>query len=137
MEGILLSTLHLGVLGEVTINWDNLLSTLLGGLLGGSGAIGAQFLAHRLNDGRARKAMAGAFAGEIAAVCEIARRRNYLKGLELQLKQVHETGVPSRLQLHISQDYFQVYQSNAHARLSPFWRMWFPPPLIRQQLKTQ
>ena len=95
--------------------WSNLLAALIGGLLAGGGAVVTQIVRHRLDDGRTRRALAGAFAGEVAAICAIARRRDYLGGLTQLLKHVRQSGEPMRLSLSITQDYFQIYRSNAGA----------------------
>lgn len=95
--------------------WVNLLSALLGGLLGGGGAIVTQIVRHRLDDGRTRRALAGAFAGEVAAICAIARRRDYLGAMTQLHEHVRHSGQPRRLVLSITQDYFQIYRSNAGA----------------------
>ncbi len=68
---------------------------------------------YRLKAGRSRKALAGAFAGEIAATCAIARRRDYLSALRQLRTRVRESGRAERLTVRVSLDYFQVYRANA------------------------
>lgn len=95
--------------------WSNLLAAMIGGLLAGGGAIVTQIVRHRLDDGRTRRALAGAFAGEVAAICAIARRRVYLGAMTRLHNDVRQSGQPARLVLSITQDYFQIYRSNAGA----------------------
>ena len=95
--------------------WCNLLSTLFGGLLAGGGAILTQIVSLRMANDLTRRALAGAFAGEVAAICAITRRRKYLDFLNMSLDHVHQLQQPGRMMVPITQDYFQIYRSNAGA----------------------
>lgn len=95
--------------------WDNILATLAGGVLGAGGAIASQWLAHYLNDGRTRRAIAGAFAGEIGAVCSIIRYRKYLEHAKQALEYVRQSQQPFRLKMIVKQEYFSIYHSNSSA----------------------
>ena len=95
--------------------WDNIVLVLVGGLLGAGGAIAAQWLTHHLNDRRTRRAIAGAFAGEIGAICSIIRRRKYLEGGQQLLEHVRQSQQPRRVVVHITQEYLTIYHSNSSA----------------------
>ena len=91
----------------------NLISTLLGGILAIAGGISTQAARYYLKERRTRRAVAGALAGEISAICSIARRRDYLGGMREILDQVHKSGRPDRPRISVSQDYLQIYRSDA------------------------
>lgn len=93
--------------------WDNIVSAMAGGLIGASGALTSQWLAHHLNDSRTRRAIAGAFAGEIGAICSIVRRRKYLEFGQHFLEVVKQSQQPRRIVISITQEYFLIYHSNA------------------------
>ena len=95
------------------MNGGSLISTLLGGALAITGGVAAQVTQYYLNERRTRRAVAGALAGEISAICSIARRHDYLGGMREILDQVHKSGRPDRPRISVSQDYLQIYRSNA------------------------
>lgn len=95
--------------------WGNIVPVLVGGLLAGGGAIAAQWLTHHLNDRRTRRAIAGAFAGEIGAICSIIRRRKYLEGGQQLLEGIRRSQQPYRIVVCITQEYFSIYHSNSSA----------------------
>ena len=88
---------------------------LVGTGVGICGSITVQWLAHRWEDRWRKRAIAGALAGEIAAICAIARRRRYLETTQLLLKRVRECQQPGWMVVKITYDYMTIYQSNASA----------------------
>lgn len=94
--------------------WSNLLSAIVGGALATAGAIITQSLQYQRENKHRRQALAGSFAGEIAAICGIARRRNYLGHAQELLEYVRHSGQPKRLVLRVTQNYLQIYDSNAN-----------------------
>lgn len=93
----------------------DLIPVLAGGAVGICGSISVQLVMRWWDDRRTRRAIAGAFAGEIAAICAIARRRQYLKKAQLLLDWVRQYQRPDRLVVKITYDYMTIYQSNASA----------------------
>ena len=89
----------------------NMVPVLIGGLLGIGGVIVSQWL----NDRRARRAIAGAFAGEIGAICSIIRSRKYLESLKQLLENIEQTKQPARAVVHITHNYWTIYHANAKA----------------------
>jgi hypothetical protein len=93
--------------------WSTLIPVLIGGALASIGSILTQWLTHRWNDLRTKRALAGAFAGEIAALCTIARQRHYLEDARLLLEYMRKSQQPTRMTVRITYDYMTIYQNNA------------------------
>ena len=91
--------------------WYNLLCIVVGGLLGAGGAITIQWL----NNRRTRRATAGAFAGEIGAICSIMRHQRYLEEAQSLLEEVRKSGQPLRAVMYSTQEYFSIYHGNSSA----------------------
>jgi hypothetical protein len=94
---------------------DTIVPVLIGGLLAAGGGVTAQWVTHYLNDRRTRRAVAGAFAGEIGAICSIIRRRKYLEHAQQFLSLVQQSQQPLRIMVMITQEYFTIYHSNSSA----------------------
>ncbi|MBN2581747.1 MAG: hypothetical protein JXL80_01675 [Planctomycetes bacterium] len=97
------------------MNWDNIVPVLVGGALAVGGGMGTQWLAHHLDKQRKRRAIAGAFAGEIGAICSIVDRRKYLEDAQQLLKYMRESKEPHRILMHITQEYCMIYNTNSGA----------------------
>jgi hypothetical protein len=93
----------------------NIVPFLVGGLLGAGGAITAQWLTYHLNDRRTRRAIAGAFAGEIGAICSIIHRHKYLEQGQQLLERVRQSQQPLRAVMCLTQEYLTIYHSNSSA----------------------
>jgi hypothetical protein len=91
---------------------ENLTPVIVGGLLATLGGIAGQVFLGWQTTRQSRRGIAGAFAGEISAVCTSVRHRDYLKGLTALLQQVRATSQPDWFRVRITQDYFVVFTSN-------------------------
>ena len=91
--------------------WPALVGVVVGGVIGISGSVVLQLW----EDRRRRRALAGASAAEIGAICAIARRRRYLEHLERLLEAVRESQQPGWMAVKITHDYMTIYHSNANA----------------------
>jgi len=94
---------------------DNILCTLVGGFVGAGASIVTQWVANILTNSRRRRAIAGAFAGEIGAICSIMRRRKYLEQGQQLLEHIDQWQQPLRVMMYITQDYLTIYHSNSSA----------------------
>ena len=93
-----------------------LLSTLIGGAAAICGGIGAQWFAARHGRRNERRALAGAFAGEIAALLALTAERRYEQMLDALIAEVERTGALPRFVFSLRHHYFRVFDANA-ARL--------------------
>ncbi|MGB3088282.1 MAG: hypothetical protein WBC53_11285 [Phycisphaerae bacterium] len=91
--------------------WYSLVSVLVGGLL----VMATHWLIYYLNNRRTRRATAGAFAGEIGAICSIMRHHRYLEDAQSLLEEVCRSGQPLRAVMYSTQEYFVIYHSNSSA----------------------
>lgn len=61
-----------------------------------------------------KRNLAGAFAGEIGAILEIVRRREYVRHLHDAIASIDQSGQVCSFVIKIRQEYFAVYKRNVH-----------------------
>lgn len=86
---------------------DSSIAALLGALIGATGPILVHFLTDNAQRRQKARQLSLAIAGELAAVSEIVRRRQYLEGIA-ELKMAATTGNILHFNARISFDYFPV-----------------------------
>lgn len=92
--------------------WVPLISALLGGLLAVAGGLVTQWYIHWTTIRQQRRSLANALAGEIAALCSIIERRDYLNAAKILHQHIQETSQAHFLKLSANQEYFLVYKHN-------------------------
>jgi len=95
--------------------WHESLPPVIGALVGAAGAILATVVTLRWNYRKEQSSMAGAFAGEISALCEIARSRKYLENAKNLEQWIVDNNEPKLLILQARQNFFVVYEKNANS----------------------
>lgn len=93
-----------------------LLSALLGGALAIAGGIGAQWALAAQARRSERRHLAGAFAGELAALLSIMRTRDWRGRIESLIAEIEASGRVPRIVFSLRNHYFRVFDANA-ARL--------------------
>ena len=90
-----------------------LLSALLGGALAIAGAIGAQWAldAHRRR--AERRGLAGAFAGELAALFSAMQQRRWRDRIDDLIAETERTGKVPGVVFSVRHHYFRVFDANA------------------------
>lgn len=90
-----------------------LLSALLGGLLALAGGVAVQWVVARQSRIAERRRLAGAFAGELAALYSAMIRRGYLEMIDAVLADIERTGIVPRTVFTVRHHYFKVFDANA------------------------
>ncbi len=86
-----------------------LISTSVGGVL----AIAGGFLANYSQARNERKNVAGALAGEISALLEIIRKRQYLEAIDKYINAMETDQRARNFRLAARHSYFTVFEANA------------------------
>lgn len=86
-------------------------AALIGAFVGAAGPIAANLISDRLHRNRRAKQVSLAVAGEIAAILEIVRRRNYLKGIQ-KAEADALAGNPWIIRIRITREYFPVVEAS-------------------------
>jgi hypothetical protein len=85
-----------------------LLAVIVGAVISFMSTLSIQAWTHR----RERKSLHGALVGEISAILEIIRRRNYIPTLQEVIARMEEGGVSTPFVVSVTQEYFSVYKNN-------------------------
>jgi len=107
---------HMSMVGSGSrhaAEWDIILGPLIGVGIGGLLSYLFTIDVNRRYRNQEGKNVASAFAGEISAILESAKHREYVRGLQLLIDHVEQTGQPVSLGLNAQHDYFVVYKANA------------------------
>lgn len=86
------------------------IAALFGAFVGAAGPIAVNLINDRVQRKRRAKQISLAVAGEVAAILEIIRRRNYLEGIR-KAESDAETGNPWFIKIRITREYFPVVEA--------------------------
>ncbi len=91
-----------------------IVGVLIGGVLAIAGGIIANYIALTSQQKMNRKSLAGGFAGEIEAIIEIVKKRQYVEHLEQLIAKMQKPDFELMIMFyfHVTYDYFSVYKSN-------------------------
>ncbi len=90
-------------------------AVLLGGLLALAGGLAGTYLTAALTRKHRRESLAAALAGEMGAIIDLVKRRDYLAGLNSLIAHVEVSGGPAVFYFNIRNNYFRVYEANVHS----------------------
>jgi hypothetical protein len=90
-----------------------LLSALLGGALAIAGGIGAQWALDAQRRRAERRGLAGAFAGELAALFSAMQQRSWLDRMDELIAETERTGRVPAVVFSVRHHYFRVFDANA------------------------
>jgi len=90
-----------------------LLSALLGGALAIAGGIGAQWALDAQRRHAERRGLAGAFAGELAALFSAMEQRRWRDRMDDLIAETERTGKVPRVVFSVRHHYFRVFDANA------------------------
>jgi hypothetical protein len=93
-----------------------LLSALVGGLPALTGGIAVQWVVARQSRRSERRNLAGAFAGELAALYSLMGQRRFLDRIDELIAEIERTGCVPPTVFSVRHHYFKVFDANA-ARL--------------------
>jgi hypothetical protein len=93
-----------------------LLSALLGGLLALAGGVLVQRVVATQSRRAERRNLAGAFAGELAALCSLMEQRRFAERIDELIAEIERTGRVPHTVFSVRHHYFKVFDANA-ARL--------------------
>lgn len=96
------------------MDYITLIASLVGTLIGRGLSIGSALLVLSRQREHEKKNLEGAFAGEIAAILEIARLRDYVGSIQRLLDEIKGRDNWGAFPLKVRQEYFSVYKKNAH-----------------------
>lgn len=96
------------------MDFESLISTALGGALAVAGGVFTHWYTSRSEAMNAQRAVAGAFAGEVGAICAIVRRRRYLEVMDQWLAAIR-AGSAGKFVVPVTQDYLTIYSANSQA----------------------
>ena len=91
---------------------EQLWSVVIGGAIGIAGSVGSLGFNNWLTDRSRRRSIAKAFQGEIGAILDIVRRRQYLRDLDWLISESGNQNMPIKFSVLIAQSYFRVYETN-------------------------
>jgi len=89
-----------------------LIGVILGGILAILGGFLSNFWLECYRDRRLRKNLALAFQGEITAIQEMVRKREYIEGLKKTIREIENSGLPFRFSFRARRKYFSVYEAH-------------------------
>jgi hypothetical protein len=95
------------------LNWQSVISTLFSVFLGGVLVILSNYLSHHWQVSREKRSLAGAFAGEVAAILDIAKARGHIQYLKEVIAKLGNGARRGSFSFSITADYFNVFTSNA------------------------
>ena len=90
-----------------------LLSALLGGALAIAGGIGAQWALEAQRRRAERRSLAGAFAGELAALFSAMQQRRWRDRVDDLIAEAERTGKVPSVVFSVRHHYFRVFDANA------------------------
>ena len=89
-----------------------LMAVIVGGILALAGGFISNFYFEWRRDRRLRKNLALAFQGEITAIQEMVRKREYIEGLKKTIREIENSGLPFRFSFRARRKYFSVYEAH-------------------------
>lgn len=90
-----------------------LLSVFLGGVLAIASGIVVQWAILQQSRSAERRSLAGAFAGELAALLSVMKQRRYLDQIDALIAETERTGEVPRTAFSFRHHYFRVFDANA------------------------
>lgn len=89
-----------------------LVAVVIGGLIAITGGFLSTTVLERRRQRQESRNLALAFRGEITAILELIRERNYIKRFQQVIEQIEENGEPFYMPFHIRFKYDLVYTNN-------------------------
>jgi len=89
-----------------------LMAVIVGGILAIAGGFFSNLWFEWRRDRRLRKNLALAFQGEITAIQEMVRKREYIEGLKNTIRKIENSGQPIPFSFRAQRKYFSVYEAH-------------------------